>query len=161
MLLIKRSMRIAYGADIRKIQLTSRIDVPEGSERRSPIVPTVQSFSHMVIEAIFATGWVTSQRRDLHTDPIPVWRQLESGEFEIVVRASSWPNYIQAAEIGNRILLTNGVHKACALFLRGHSRVPCLLRRVSRLEECGLGVQTSMVRHELLDGPRPAQVIDF
>jgi len=116
-----------------------------------------------ITEPIISGGRVvfTSQRRDLHADPIPVWRQLESGEFEIVVRASSRPNYIQAAEIGNRILLTNGVHKACALFLRGHSRVPCLLRRVSRLEECGLGIQTSMLRPELLDGPRPAQVIDF
>jgi len=116
-----------------------------------------------ITEPIISGGQVvfTSHRRDLHADPIPVLRQLESGEFEIVVRASSRPNYIQAAEIGNRILLTNGVHKACALFLRGHSHVPCLLRRASRIEECGLGIQTSMLRPELLNGPRPAQVIDF
>jgi len=59
------------------------------------------------------------------------------------------------------LLLTNGVHKVCALFLRGHTHVPCVLRRISRIEESGLNLQTTLLRPELLGGARPAQVVDF
>jgi hypothetical protein len=103
----------------------------------------------------------SSQRRDLHANPIPVVRQVESGEFEIAIWASSRPNYVQVAQIANRLMLTNGVHKVCALYKNGFTHVPCLLRSVARIEECGLNLQTSLLRPELLGGTRPAQVIDF
>jgi hypothetical protein len=102
-----------------------------------------------------------SSRPDLHAEQIPSVRQVGDGEFEIVVRAVSRPNYVQAAAINGRLLLTNGVHKVCALYLTGHRSVPCLLRRVGRIEETGLNVQSSLFRPELVGGPRPAQVIDF
>jgi hypothetical protein len=102
-----------------------------------------------------------SVRPDLHADQVPVVREVGQGDFEIVVRANSRPNYVQVAVIGNRLLLINGVHRACALYLRRHERVPCLLRKLSRIEESGLNLQTSLFRPELLNGVRPAQVIDF
>jgi hypothetical protein len=103
----------------------------------------------------------TSQGRDLHAEQIPSVRQLGTGEYEIVVRASSRPNYIQVAAIGNRLLLTNGVHKVCALLLKGYTHVPCVLRGISRIEESGLNLQTTLFRPELFGGARPAQVVDF
>jgi hypothetical protein len=103
----------------------------------------------------------TSQGRNLHAEPIPSFRQIAPGEFEVVVRASSRPNYVQAAQIGNRLLLTNGVHKVCALSLRGYTHAPCVLRAINRIEESGLNLQSTMFRPELLGGTRPAQVIDF
>jgi hypothetical protein len=117
----------------------------------------------VITEPIIAGNQVifTSQGRDLHAEQIPSVRQLANGEFEIVVRASSRPNYVQAVEVGNRLLLTNGVHKVCALLLKGFTHVPCVLRRISRVEEAGLNLQSTMFRPELLGGLRPAQVIDF
>jgi hypothetical protein len=117
-----------------------------------------------ITEPIIAGNQVvfTSHRRDLHAEQIPVFRQTESGEFEITTRAYSRPNYIQAVQIGSRFLLTNGVHKVCALNLRGHQHIPCLLRRVNRIEESGLNTQqTSLFRPELMNSPRPAHVLDF
>jgi hypothetical protein len=103
----------------------------------------------------------TSQSRDLHAEQIPSFRQIAPDEFEVVVRACSRPNYVQAAQIGNRLLLINGVHRVCALFLRGYTHSPCLLRRINRIEESGLNLQSTMFRPEVLGSSRPAQVIDF
>jgi len=103
----------------------------------------------------------TSLRPDIHVDPIPTVREAQPGEFEIVVRATSRPNYVSVASIGGRLLLTNGVHHVCALFLRGFEGTPCVLRNLSRIEEAGLDLRTSLFRPELLSGPRPAHVLDF
>jgi hypothetical protein len=117
----------------------------------------------VVAEPIVAGPQVifTSRGRDLHAEQIPSVRQVGDSEYEIVVRAGSRPNYIQAAAIGNRLLLINGVHKVCALLLKGYTHVPCVLRCISRIEESGLNLQTSLFRPELLGGARPAQVVDF
>jgi hypothetical protein len=65
-------------------------------------------------------------------------------------------------EVGNRLLLTTGLHNVCAMIPKGYTHVPCLLCRASRVEESGLNLQqTSLLRPNLLGGPRPAQVIDF
>ena len=103
----------------------------------------------------------TSLRPDIYADPVPTVREVEPGEFEIVVRANSRPNYVSVASIGGRLLLTNGVHHVCSLLSRGFEKVPCVLRNASRIEETGLNLQSTMFRPELLSGPRPAQVLDF
>jgi len=103
----------------------------------------------------------TSLRPDIYADQIPTVREVESGEFEIVVRASSRPNYVSVASIGGRLVLTNGVHHVCALALRGFESVPCVLRSVSRIEETGLNLQSTLFRPDLFSGQRPAQVLDF
>lgn len=102
-----------------------------------------------------------SLRPDIHADPIPEVREVGPGEFEIILRANSRPNYVSVASIGGRLLLTNGVHHVCALSLRGFESVPCVLRNVGRIEEVGLDLRTTLFRPELLSGPRPAQVLDF
>lgn len=103
----------------------------------------------------------TSLRPDVYADQIPAVREVGAGEFEIVVRASSRPNYVSVASIGGRLLLTNGVHHVCALALRGFESVPCVLRSVGRIEETGLNLQSTIFRPDLLSGNRPAQVLDF
>lgn len=104
----------------------------------------------------------TSPRRDLHADQIPTVREIGAGEFEIVVRAVSRPNYIQVNVLGERLLLTNGVHKVCAFYKRGFRQVPCVWRSISRIEESGLNLQgTTLFRPELFNSARPAQVVDF
>lgn len=103
----------------------------------------------------------TSLRPDIYADQIPTVREVGLGEFEIVVRANSRPNYVSVAAIGGRLLLMNGVHHVCALRLKGFDTVPCVLRNVSRIEETGLNLQSTMFRPELMSGPRPAHVLDF
>jgi hypothetical protein len=103
----------------------------------------------------------TSLRPDIYADQIPAVREVESGVFEIVVRASSRPNYVSVASLGGRLLLTNGVHHVCALALRGYESVPCVLRSVNRIEETGLNLQTSLFRPDLFSGSRPGHVLDF
>lgn len=116
-----------------------------------------------ITEPIITNGQVifTSLRPDIYADQIPTVREVEPGEFEIVVKANSRPNYVSAASIGGRLLLTNGVHHVCALAQHGFESTPCVLRNVNRIEETGLNLQSTMFRPELISGPRPAQVLDF
>lgn len=103
----------------------------------------------------------TSARRDLHADPIPSVRQTGDGEFEIVVRAVSRPNYVQVATMGDRLILTNGVHKVCALYKAGFTYCYCVARPVDNLAETGLVTQTSLFRDSLFRSNRPGLVVDF
>ena len=118
----------------------------------------------MITEPIISGPQVifASPRRDLHADQIPTVRETDPGEFEITIRATSRPNYVSAAALGNRLILINGVHKVCAFAKAGFDRVPCLLMNIKRLEETGLQInQTTLFRPELINGVRPAQVLDF
>jgi hypothetical protein len=117
----------------------------------------------IITEPVIAGNQVVfaSHGRDLHAEQVPTVRQVGSGDFEIVVSATSRPNYIQAAQLGQRLVLTNGVHKVCAMVTRGYTHVPCLLRQIGRIEEAGLNIQSTLFRPQLFAGPRPAQVIDF
>lgn len=102
----------------------------------------------------------TSPRRDLFATHIPKVKDLGDGAFEISVRAASRPNYIQVAQLGNQLLLTNGVHKVCALYKKGYSRCVCLLRTAARLEEAGFQPNSTSL-FNWIGQPRPALVTDF
>ena len=103
-----------------------------------------------------------SHRRDLHCNPVPTVRKIASGEYEIVVRAISRPNYVQVAVINNRLFLANGVHKVLALFRTGASHVPCVWRQINSLSEAIDNPQgTTLFTPQTFNGPRPALGIDF
>jgi hypothetical protein len=104
----------------------------------------------------------SSPRLDLHADQIPAVRKTESGEFEIFVRAARRPNYIQVVRLGDRLLLTNGVHKVCAFYQQGFTEVPCLYRTVQGLEEAGVDPNsTTLYSPPVFQGQRPCLVKDF
>jgi len=104
----------------------------------------------------------TSPRRDLYADPIPTVREINGGEFEIVVRAASRPNYVQVVRIGESLLLSNGVHKVCALHQMGYTETPCVYRKAHNLAEAGINLQsTSLFRDPIFKSQRPAIVTDF
>src|SRR5713226_3748750 len=106
--------------------------------------------------------WFTSSRRDLYAHPVPLVREIGEGEFEIVVRAASRPNYIQVAAIEDKLLLVNGVHKVCALRKMGYSHCLCVIRQVNDLKETGLEIQqTTLFRDAMFKSVRPALVTDF
>jgi hypothetical protein len=104
----------------------------------------------------------TSPRRDLHADPIPTIRGTEDGEFEIIVRAASRPNYVQVVQIGQRLFLFNGVHKVCASYQMGFKKIPAVFRTAHNLAEIGVNPQsTSLFRQPVFESQRPALVTDF
>lgn len=106
--------------------------------------------------------YFTSPRRDLYAQPIPIVREVGAGEFEIVVRAASRPNYIQIAAIGERLVLVNGVHKVCALMKMGYQNCICVVRAAHNLAEAGLNPQqTTLFRDPIFESQRPALVDDF
>ncbi|HEV1993687.1 MAG TPA: hypothetical protein VGR03_05100 [Candidatus Acidoferrum sp.] len=106
--------------------------------------------------------WFTSPRRDLFAHPVPTVREIGEGEFEIVIRAASRPNYIQVAAVENRLLLTNGVHKVCALHKMGYTHCVCVFRRANDLTEAGIDQrQTTLFRDAVFKSMRPALVTDF
>jgi hypothetical protein len=102
----------------------------------------------------------TSPRLDLYADQIPEVRTVEGGEFEIVVRAAGRPNYIQVAQLGNQWILTNGVHKVCALYMAGFRYVPCLFRVVNTFDEMYLP-QWGWFRSQTIGIARQAGVTDL
>lgn len=92
----------------------------------------------------------------------PVWRNLNCQLVAPLPPPRRAPSTSPARRtLGNRLLLTNGVHRVCALHLQGLSKVPCLLRTVGRIEETGLNIQTSLFRPNLFFGERPAEGLDF
>jgi hypothetical protein len=103
----------------------------------------------------------SSHRRDLFCSPVPSLRKVGTGEYEIVARAISRPNYINVAVLNGRLLLTNGVHKVLAAYGAGVRQIPAAVRDVHTLEEAGLNLQTSMFMDQTFKGPRPALVVDF
>jgi hypothetical protein len=103
----------------------------------------------------------TSPRLDLHAEMVPIIRDVGDGELEIVVRAMTRPNYVLVAVLGDKLLLTNGVHKVLALIKRGYNQVPCVWHRIDRVEEAGVGVSPPFYVEQRVVANRPAAVIDF
>lgn len=103
----------------------------------------------------------SSPRPDLIASPVPEVRRLDGGDYEVVIRASSRPNLLQVAVLDGRLILTNGVHKVLALHARGVASVPCVMRTVSSIEHVGFPAPLSMFSAAVVEGPRPALLIDF
>lgn len=104
----------------------------------------------------------TSQGRDPHADQIPTVRKTEGGEFEIIVRAASRPNYIQVAGVGQRLVLINGVHKVSAMYKMGFTKTPCVFRTAHNLEDAGIDPKrTTLLSEPIFESRRPALIKDF
>jgi len=74
-------------------------------------------------------------------------------------------NYLTAIEIEGRLVLQNGSHRAYALREAGHTRVPCLIQRVSRREELEaiIGADHELNRRPelFLEAARPPVLKDY
>lgn len=47
-------------------------------------------------------------------------------------------NFLNVIRVGNRLLLNNGYHRACALRALGITHVPCIIQTATRTDEVGL-----------------------
>ena len=72
-------------------------------------------------------------------------------------------NLMNVIRYGNRWLLHNGYHRACALLALGVTQVPCIVQRASRYDELdlALGRRLSMPHDFYFEAPRPPLVRDF
>jgi hypothetical protein len=102
----------------------------------------------------------SSHRRDLFCNQVPEVRAIEPGVYEIVTTAHSRPNYIQAVHLADRLVLTNGVHRALAMKRAGFSDIPCVIRKANQHAELGLAPMP-FLHQDIVCGVRPAMVADF
>ena len=72
-------------------------------------------------------------------------------------------NLMNAVRYGNRCLLHNGYHRACALLALGVTQAPCIVQRASRYDELdlALGGAAAMPHDFYFQSPRPPLVRDF
>jgi|SRR5579864_4510266 len=98
-----------------------------------------------------------SQTANVLVNPLADWQRV-GDEIRIFLRASSRPNYVWVAEMGAKLILLNGVHKALAAIKAGRSMLPAVIRQATSIPE--LGLQPSPFLNQLL-APRPPLVADF
>lgn len=71
--------------------------------------------------------------------------------------------FLSAVRVGNRMLLDNGYHRACALRALGLTHAPCIVQSVSRIDELDLAVGARVVEDAELyfESARPPLLKDF
>lgn len=92
---------------------------------------------------------------------VPLIRR--TGErLEIVIRAERRPNYVMVAQLGDRLILENGVHKVLALRAKGREFVHAVMKRVQRPEELAIALQSTLFAPQTyFNAQRPPLVDDF
>lgn len=72
-------------------------------------------------------------------------------------------NALSAIQVGRRLVLNNGSHRAYALREMGISKVPCLIQRVSRRDELEVVANEQLVKNAdyFLTAPRPPLLKDY
>lgn len=72
-------------------------------------------------------------------------------------------NVLTAIEVGKRLVLNNGSHRAYALRDMGISKVPCLIQRVSRRDELEVVANEQVAKNAdyYLAAPRPPLLKDY
>ncbi|MGE0709924.1 MAG: hypothetical protein AB7N76_25330 [Planctomycetota bacterium] len=72
-------------------------------------------------------------------------------------------NLLNAIQVGDRLILHNGYHRACALRGLGLTHAPCVVRTVTRPDELELAAKSSVVDDAqlYLEAARPPLLRDF
>jgi hypothetical protein len=84
-----------------------------------------------------------------------------AGVIALVVGFGS--NYLNVLEIGGRMILNNGHHRACALWEMGIRRVPCVLQTITHPDEIEVHAPRAVRRSPAfyLTEPRPPLLRDY
>jgi len=72
-------------------------------------------------------------------------------------------SFMQAVRVGNRMLLNNGYHRACALRALGVTHVPCIVETATRVDELELVVRDRVAEEAgfYFESARPPLLKDF
>jgi hypothetical protein len=100
-----------------------------------------------------------------YVDPGQITGFVSAGVPAVAVAAfvGYSPNFISALQVGNRVILHNGSHRAFALRDLGITHTPCLIQRVSREDELELTGVDDLKAHadRYLKDSRPAVLKDY
>jgi hypothetical protein len=72
-------------------------------------------------------------------------------------------NFLNVIRVGNRLLLHNGYHRACALRGLGITHAPCIIQTVTRLDELDMTAKGTVVEDPdfYFNTARPPLLKDF
>jgi hypothetical protein len=72
-------------------------------------------------------------------------------------------NFLNVVRVGNRLLLNNGYHRACALRALGITHVPCIVQTATRADELGISVKSRVAEDAefYFESARPPLLKDF
>ena len=72
-------------------------------------------------------------------------------------------NFLNAIRVGNRLMLNNGYHRACALRALGVTHAPCIIQSATRTEELGLVAKREVAQDAefYFESARPPLLKDF
>jgi hypothetical protein len=72
-------------------------------------------------------------------------------------------NFLNAVRVGNRILLNNGYHRACALRALGITHAPCVIQTATRIDELQVSVKSRVADDAefYFESARPPLLQDF
>lgn len=125
--------------------------------RVAPTGPNSFTFVSPSHEFRFVEPMLLSPDQILRYEPMgPV-----SGILGLVVGYG--PNYLNAMHAGNRLILSNGSHRAFALRERGITHVPCVIQELSRPEELEISGAEDVRKNpnRYLAAPRPPVLKDY
>lgn len=72
-------------------------------------------------------------------------------------------NFLNVVRVGNRVLLNNGYHRACALRSLGITHAPCIVQTATRADELGITVKSRVADDAgfYFESARPPLLKDF
>lgn len=72
-------------------------------------------------------------------------------------------HFLNAIRVGNRVLLSNGYHRACALRALGVTHAPCIVQTATRVDELRLALKERVVGEAefYFESARPPLLADF
>jgi len=72
-------------------------------------------------------------------------------------------NFLNAIQVGKRIMLNNGYHRVCALRSLGITHAPCIVQTATRVDELGICAKRDVAEHAefFFESARPPLIKDF
>jgi hypothetical protein len=142
-------------------EMLFRICLPLDTPR--PPVRICQVSSHRYVFRCESTDLRYHQTILLEPKQVPGYHSFGAVAGMIAVVVGFGHDFLSAVRVGNRLLLDNGYHRACALRALGVTHVPCVIQTVSRLDELQLAVNARVADEAELyfESARPPLLKDF
>jgi hypothetical protein len=94
--------------------------------RPNPIDPPIVSSDGSIVFSSHFAGNLDATRMSFDV--------VDEHEVRVWASIRSRPNYVYVTQVGDRFVIQNGYHRAVALLLAGHRRMPCFLRPMNPQE---------------------------
>jgi hypothetical protein len=138
-----------------------RICLPTDAPR--PPVRICQVGSHRYVFRCESTDLRYHHTTVLEPQQVPGYDSFGPIAGMIAVVVGFGHEFLSVVRVGNRLLLDNGYHRACALRTLGVTHVPCVIQTISRLDELRMTVSARVAEEAVLyfESARPPLLKDF